>query len=962
MVQRLPLSSEIVLGLGGAIDATLLKGVAGAIAITSITVVGSTLTIGYKDENDAVQSEVFTAGSGAAITVGTADPSGGAAGDCYVQVNASNVVHSVWLNIADTWTEYTLIRLTNTAPRSVSPGANSAGDSEDAAHRNHHHQAPAASSIIHGLVELSTNAEGLDTGDSTHAIVPSVLDHVLESASNTDRIQDLIDASDANEGIAGALRYTDSNDWVRNAERQEAGYHRNLCYFDGALYYSDLAGVIHDVNGNSKTVDAEAVHTIRVANHYVVVTPTELRTYALTSGPVIATHAWTSDTDRIAHSLTTDPEEGGYIVLMSRHPSQAHHLTWYEVSQTDGTISPVNTIEFTLGEINGYLGSGYEDIPSLFGVDGDGLRGAAVNRNHLRLLVNRAISVDDPTDVVSVVERFLITATSPAIQIQHDPDAREILSEFSDSLSIVLPDRDAGVLYFGSISHRSVYERGNRAQVHYENILDKPAHSEVPDALLHKVGSILAIDADKVPAWVRSHQDVKLVSVLPVPTDVADDDIYKIHLLVPTADEPATEAWWLRSVDEHKFIMRAETFGSNPVKAGFSVADDAGDLIPELNISGFAQESTDPFVSTLEFDGADPIDYTERHTDGYAIYYREEGSTGQWRHAQFEVELPPNANRFRFDDAAQRFVDGTTYEIYFRNAVAQNGLSDNVPASDRVQAYPGGRKWEQIPTLESLETLDVIREIIRTEIATPLAAAAATDLFLATINERTNYNIPATLINQLSIPGANILINRGGYTLEDDAGSRQQIVIPVDGTYTIKGSLLIQLTTASLASIRDYIEVALVVLRAGAVLRTASSSHYMRGNLVVPAYGDVSYTADFEAGDLVALGVKDNTADSSTYTVGGGNSFISVIRDAVGTGQAGPVIDEVVLVASTMNLSEYDTSTALGAIVPSTAVPFPNSFTEDEIDRVEIAFDIGSHYVLPHINHGSDAEADRRDR
>ena len=77
-------------------------------AITSIGVVGSTLTIGFKDANDAVDSVVLTAGSGASITSGTADPSGGAAEDFYLQVNATDVVQSAWLNVAGTWTEYTL--------------------------------------------------------------------------------------------------------------------------------------------------------------------------------------------------------------------------------------------------------------------------------------------------------------------------------------------------------------------------------------------------------------------------------------------------------------------------------------------------------------------------------------------------------------------------------------------------------------------------------------------------------------------------------------------------------------------------------------------------------------------------------------------------------------------------------------------------------------------------------------
>ena len=45
---------------------------------------------------------------GSTTTSGTADPSGGNAGDSYYQVNASNVIQSLWLNIAGTWTEFTL--------------------------------------------------------------------------------------------------------------------------------------------------------------------------------------------------------------------------------------------------------------------------------------------------------------------------------------------------------------------------------------------------------------------------------------------------------------------------------------------------------------------------------------------------------------------------------------------------------------------------------------------------------------------------------------------------------------------------------------------------------------------------------------------------------------------------------------------------------------------------------------
>ena len=60
------------------------------------------------DGTDTTVTITATGGSGASITSGTADPTGGAAGDAYLQVDASDVIQSIWRNISGTWTEYTL--------------------------------------------------------------------------------------------------------------------------------------------------------------------------------------------------------------------------------------------------------------------------------------------------------------------------------------------------------------------------------------------------------------------------------------------------------------------------------------------------------------------------------------------------------------------------------------------------------------------------------------------------------------------------------------------------------------------------------------------------------------------------------------------------------------------------------------------------------------------------------------
>ena len=99
----------------------------GGLLVKSISTSGEVI---YQDANDDEQTAQLSLGSGAAITEGTADPSGGAAGDAYIQRNTSNVIVSIWLNIADSWTEYTLPQggagtISTSAPVS---GDGSAGD------------------------------------------------------------------------------------------------------------------------------------------------------------------------------------------------------------------------------------------------------------------------------------------------------------------------------------------------------------------------------------------------------------------------------------------------------------------------------------------------------------------------------------------------------------------------------------------------------------------------------------------------------------------------------------------------------------------------------------------------------------------------------------------------------------------------------------------------------------------
>ena len=48
----------------------------------------------------------------------------------------------------------------------------------------------------------------------------------------------------------------------------------------------------------------------------------------------------------------------------------------------------------------------------------------------------------------------------------------------------------------------------------------------------------------------------------------------------------------------------------------------------------------------------------------------------------------------------------------------------------------------------------------------------------------------------------------------------------------------------------------------------------------------MSYTGDLLAGDQIEIEAKETAVDSATYTLGGGNSFISIMRETVGVGSS----------------------------------------------------------------------------
>lgn len=101
--QTFPLSIRYVKGRPGAgFDANLVIGG----FVKNITAAG-VVTI-QNDDNAGSTREIqlTTGGGGSSISTGTANPTGGSAGDVYLQLDASDEVQSIWQNVSGTWTEY----------------------------------------------------------------------------------------------------------------------------------------------------------------------------------------------------------------------------------------------------------------------------------------------------------------------------------------------------------------------------------------------------------------------------------------------------------------------------------------------------------------------------------------------------------------------------------------------------------------------------------------------------------------------------------------------------------------------------------------------------------------------------------------------------------------------------------------------------------------------------------------
>ena len=170
--------------------------------------------------------------------------------------------------------------------------------------------------------------------------------------------------------------------------------------------------------------------------------------------------------------------------------------------------------------------------------------------------------------------------------------------------------------------------------------------------------------------------DIKTVTALPDPEDVDDADKDKLWLVVPTVDTGVDEvAHFKPAGDTTVFTMTAadHTYGSGLHLVGTDKADRLGHLEPKTNLHDIYWEDTlDTYYIEFQDGSTSPFDYSN-YTNGLSLYFREQGTTGNWR----RVFLAQQSDDNEFSSAegvANHFVGGTIYDVIVRSASTTAGV------------------------------------------------------------------------------------------------------------------------------------------------------------------------------------------------------------------------------------------------------------------------------------------------
>ena len=165
------------------------------------------------------------------------------------------------------------------------------------------------------------------------------------------------------------------------------------------------------------------------------------------------------------------------------------------------------------------------------------------------------------------------------------------------------------------------------------------------------------------------------------------------------------------------------------------------------------------------------------------------------------------------------------------------------------------------------------------------------DFFSAHTATTASSTLGTTPVNKLSINAADVLINRGGFTVEAGTNTLSAVEVASAGSYLVEFNIHATDMVAPVNT-RAQIQGDIVVIRAGVPQTdfTARTSMYWRGSdSTDEIYISGTHTVDLLAEDQIEVHFSLGASQTLTWVVGGGESEISIVK-IVGTPTASGIV------------------------------------------------------------------------
>ena len=165
------------------------------------------------------------------------------------------------------------------------------------------------------------------------------------------------------------------------------------------------------------------------------------------------------------------------------------------------------------------------------------------------------------------------------------------------------------------------------------------------------------------------------------------------------------------------------------------------------------------------------------------------------------------------------------------------------------------------------------------------------DFFSAHAATTASSTLGTTPVNKLSINAADVLINRGGFTVEAGTNTLSAVEVASAGSYLVEFNIHATDMVAP-ANTRAQIQGDIVVIRGGVPQTdfTARTSMYWRGSdSTDEIYISGTHTVDLLAEDQIEIHFSLGASQTLTWVVGGGESEISIVK-IVGTPTASGIV------------------------------------------------------------------------